>query len=685
MTKGFKKYFCYKLSKCRRSMIFFAILNILGVLLPSVLMNFSYSDMLRSIEELEGFSIGILNSYDFSLISLSLVFAAAAVSIIVITVTMINSMKLYNNRACVDTLGSLPISYRERFFGDLLSGIFSNFISFVPCFLISLIFLGGMRDPKYAAIERYYVYDYLRIPRMIIGLFLMTMLIYLGVYAVTMFVSSCCGKKGSAVLYSLIAMAALPGIFIVYGNEMLSRVIGMDAYFELMKNIGMLPPFGPAVSVLMANSYDTYLPLDPKYFMLNENPLHLVIFLIITAAFIAGAYFIGKRRRAENVGEGFVFKSAYHVLTMTFMVLLIGASFVGYSNFMEGPGVPWVLLFTFLVYAALEISQNYKKDKGIKGFKGFWKSLVRYAAVFGACLGFFAIVKSTNSFNMYKFLPSAASVKEIRLSGEYFYNTRRSTEKQYVLDTKAAVSDILSEHESLLNSNGVETGEELKIVYVLNNGQEIMRNYSVTSKENDVVKMFSDAARNLPDFDYGYLGIIDKPNLTDYSFSFFKNGHSRKYIREEKLSELAEILRNDIKTNYSLSGLNHYYGSFMITEKNQKHDYENDIYVLPSYTATIEFIENPENYTTEEIKSEMEKYVIIYGSEDVSIRVYVSTEDTSPAAKELLSYIKPRDNDFDARKNVRVTGMYSENYYRIDPAHEERAKDLMLEIFLDKH
>ncbi|MDE6732339.1 MAG: hypothetical protein K2J77_05630, partial [Oscillospiraceae bacterium] len=332
MTKGFKKYFCYKLSKSKRSIIFFAILNLLGVLLPSVLMNFTYADMLREVRGITNTSpVLILNPYDWTSISLFLICLVTVISIIMITATTINSMKLYNNRACVDTLGSLPISYRERFFGDLLSGVCSNFISFVPLFMISLIFMGNMRDPKYAAIEGYFVMDYLLVPRMFTDFFLTMLFIYLGVYAVTIFVSSCCGKKGSAVLYSFIAMAVLPGIYLVYGNDMFSRVLGMDAFYELMKNVCMLPPLGPVVSILMANTYRGDNSADPKNCMINENPFYLVIFLIITAAFIAGAYFIGKRRRAENVGESFAFKSAYHVLTLTFMVLLIGASFVGYS------------------------------------------------------------------------------------------------------------------------------------------------------------------------------------------------------------------------------------------------------------------------------------------------------------------------------------------------------------------
>lgn len=679
MTKGFKKYFCYRLSKSKRSIIFFAIMNLLGVLLPSILMNFTYTDMLREIEGINNTTgIVILNPYDWTSISFFLICLATVISIVMITATMINSMKLYNNRASVDTLGSLPISYRERFFGDLLSGICSNFISFVPIYLISLILIGNMRDPKYAALDGYYVSDYFLLPRLLTDFFLTMLFVYLGVYAVTMFVSSCCGKKGSAVLYSLIAMAVLPGIYIVYGNDMLSRVLGMDAFYELMKNVCMLPPLGPAVSILMSNTYRGDNPVDFDYCMLNENPFYLVVFLIITAAFIAGAYFIGKRRRAEKVGESFAFKSAYHVLTLTFMILLIGASFVGYSNIMDNSGIPWVLLFTFIVYTALEISQN-------KGFKGFWKTAVRFAAVFGVCLGFFAIVKSTNSFNLYKVLPSAESVQEVKVSGKYFYSANSYHDTEYVLDTKAAVSDILNEHKTLLNSDNIQTGEELKIVYVLKNGQEVMRLYSATNTELDAIKSFSDAAKNLPDFDFGDLGIIDDPDLTNYTFTLTKNGKPRKYIREEKLEEFAELLRNDIKYNYSKNDND--YGWMMITEKNQKHDHANDVYVLSSYTATIEFLENPENYTTEEIINDVDKYLISYGNEKASVRIFVSTDDTSPAAKELLSYIKPRsDGDgFDANKNVSVKGTYSQLSYRIDPAHEERAKELMVELFLERH
>lgn len=647
-------------------------------------MNITYNAMLEDMKMVEETGFGLIIAPDFSSISQFIIVVVAPISIVMIMAATVNSFGFYNKRMMTDTLGCLPVSYRERFWGDFLSGASTNFISFVPFFIVSLILTENLKNPKFAILNGFSVSDYLLIPRLLRGLWFTLLFVYLGVYAVTAFVTSCCGKKSSAVLYSFIAMAALPGIYFVYGNSMFSLVLGMDAFYEVMKNICMLPPLGPVISIIMGSIYRGDLPIDPKYCMLNENPFYLVIFLILTAAFIAGAYFIGKRRRAENVGESFVFKIAYHVLTLIFMVLLIGASYVGYSNIMDNSGIQWVLLFTFIVYAALEILQN-------KGFKGFWKAAVRYAAVFGVFIGFFAIVNNTNAFNMYKMLPSAGSVKEVRVSGKYFYNPYRliyNENKEYVLDTKESVSVILNEHKSLLDNDSIYTGKELRIVYVLKNGQEIMRQYSYNTELDDRIRSFCDAAKDLPDFDFGDLGVIDDPELDKYTVYFTKPHTSRRYVREDKLEEFAEILRNDIKYNYSSTGRNQEtYGKLFIIEKNKQHDWDNDYYIYPTYAATIEFLENPDNYTTEEVKFDVDKYLFYYNTHNLSVRVEVSTGDKSAAAKELLSYIKPISEDIsnDQPKSVSVKSVYTDISYTIDPTNKEAAINAMIELFLERH
>lgn len=691
VTKGnFRKYFCYKLSKNKRPIIFFGLLNFMAVLLPPIVMSINYRGLIRMINVEEKNEYGIVNVIDFSGLVLSLIMLAVLISIVMIVATTANSLRLYHNRAEMDTLGCLPISYKQRFWGDFLSCITANFISFVPFYLISLLVTEDMKKPIFSVLDGYLNYNsYSFLPLVFRKIGITLILVYLGIYAVTAFVCSCCGKKRSSVLYTFVTMTVLPGIYIIYGNHLFSYVLGMDAFYEVAKNVSMLPPLGPIISLIMTgfireSNYFMW-SQELRYSMLIDRPFYVMIFLLIIAAFIVGAYFIGKRRRAEKVGESFVFTSAYHALTLTFLVTLIGASAVSYSNIMDDSGVIWVMLFSFIVYAALEILQN-------KGFKGFWKTAVRFAGVFGICFAFLTLVKTTDAFGLYKVLPSESSIKEVRVSGKYFYTPffYNDYEKKYVLDTSESFSGILNEHKNLIGSDGLRTGDEIKIVYVLKSGMEITRQYSVKNADSgDAVKSFSDAVKQLPDFDFGDLGVIDKPDLDKYIMAFSKTGTTRRYVRSEKLKDFAEVLRNDIKNNYSNTGgfRQDTYGHMMITEKGKKHDFANDYDIFPSYEDTIAFLNDPENVTTETIKNDSDTYILSYSRINMSLLVSVSTEDTSDTAKKLLSYIKPKSdsNSYDNLKGVYISGRTSGMNYTIDAADEEAVLKLMIALFLEQH
>lgn len=684
----FWKYLRYKLSKRWAVMIFFAILNLVPTLIPVILVSNALKQVAKDVlVDSRHILISTPDNY------LMLMYLAIPINIIIIVFTTIKSFRVYYKRPDMDTLGCLPISYKERFWGDFLSAVFLNFISFVPLYLVSLIFLGNMRGSVRDILNVVSDLDLSIYPNMFSAVWLMMLLVYLGVYAVTAFVCSCCGKKASSILYTIILMVILPGIFGVYAGYMLSYVVGMDTYAELTRIISTLPPLGPIVSVILASEYDSYDSMDTKYYLLGDNPFGLAVFLLITAVFIAGAYFIGKRRRAERVGESFAFKSVYHVLTITFMVLLIGASFVGYSNIMENSGVQWVLLFTFIVYAALELSEN-------KSFKGFWKTAVRYAAVFGVCIGFFAIINGTNAFDMYKALPSVGSVKEIRLSGRYFYTPLMSKRysMEYILSEKDSVSEILSEHLDFLetgnySTGGYSAGEDIRIVYALKDGREITRVYvSKDSETEDRIKSICNNAKQLPDFDFGNLGVIDEPDLWDYTVSYQVSKMPTAFIPQEKLPQLIELLRDDLKYNYSVNNKTNSVGRLAFTKNGEKHDFNNSYFIYPTYTKTIEFLNNQNNYATGDVETGIaESYTFRYNGPGLSIDVHVSKDDTSDKAKELLTYIRPRrenDDYYDPKnpkKGVRITGDTSFITYTIDKENEQKVLKLMLELFLEKH
>lgn len=228
-TNGnFVKYFLYKLDRRKSSIIIFAILNFLSTIMPCIILSNNIKKGIRS------------NANIFYLMTVS-----AVICMIMITRTTVKSLKIYHDRAVMDTLGCLPLSYGERFWGDLLSCICENFISLVPFSIISLIITNSIKSVmrEISGTDMLsYVETY--IPDMLSKLIIILIFVYIGIYAVTTFITSCCGKFGSSVLFSFVAMAVPPGIFTAYANYFFSFVTGADTYKEITLNVGMMPPFG---------------------------------------------------------------------------------------------------------------------------------------------------------------------------------------------------------------------------------------------------------------------------------------------------------------------------------------------------------------------------------------------------------------------------------------------------------
>lgn len=678
VTKGnFRKYFCYKLSRSKKLIFFFSLLNFLALVFPPIVMSYGFKDLLYEISIADRALIYGDPTFGTTVFPMIII----PIVVIMITVSTVKSLKLYHNRADMDTLGCLPVSYGERFWGDFLSGIFANFVSYIPFCVISLFVTESTKATVEDIFNSKFAIDCRGIPTFFQNLVITTFFVYLGVYAITTFVSSCCGKTGNSVLFSFIAMAVLPGIFIVYGNEMFFYALGIDEFSEIAKNVCMLPPLGPFISLIMSNfdkHYSIWSLENSGYGMLANSPFYLVVFLLITAAFIAGAYFIGKHRRAEKVGEGFVFTGAYHALIITFLVTLIGASAAGYSKMMEGnSGMLFVALFSFIVYAALEFSQN-------KSFKKFWKTAVRFAAVFGVCFAFLTLVKTTNAFGIYKNLPSESSVKTVRLSGKYFYSDHYINENSYSFSSDELISEVLNEHEMLLGSaDSIKTGDDLQITYVLNTGQTISRYYTtVGDAPDDPVKSFSDAVKQHPDFDLGDLGLISSKDFSPYliRYSEHSSTSSSKIVRPDKVAELAEILLDDIKKNYDASEGR--VGSIAFLIKNAERDFAGYYDINKSYERTLAFLADPDNFI-DDIEGGF--YRVHLNTPELQITVSFMSDDTSAAAKELMSYFRPYNNGEGYSNSLYINDSYTYTKYSIEAADEEAATKALITLFRERN
>ena len=673
-TNGnFVKYFLYKLDRRKSSIIIFAILNFLSTIMPCIILSNNIKKGIRS------------NANIFYLMTVS-----AVICMIMITRTTVKSLKIYHDRAVMDTLGCLPLSYGERFWGDLLSCICENFISLVPFSIISLIITNSIKSVmrEISGTDMLsYVETY--IPDMLSKLIIILIFVYIGIYAVTTFITSCCGKFGSSVLFSFVAMAVPPGIFTAYANYFFSFVTGADTYKEITLNVGMMPPFG----VIFALAFHFINPSTGYIFNLDyfiNQPRCWIVSILIIAAFIVGAYFIGEKRKAEKTGEEFMFKSVHSILSLTLIMMIIG---VFSSNFSKDKGIVGILLIlfvSFLVHIVIELTQN-------KKLKGFWKSFLRFAAVSGACFAFLTVVRMTNSFDFYKKLPSESSIKEVRVSGMYFFSATPFGENQeHIYRAKESVSEILSEHKKLLLSDGLETGDALKITYVDNSSGEFTRGYNIKNDDKPL-KNFKDSINSLEEFDPSIFGVLNNSDFSGIEAVF--NRHNSKDntlpygpVRSDKINELAKLLKYDLENNYfndSETGrdtLGILY--FRDEQSNKYNNHPGDYRILTTYKDTIEFLNDPGNYV-----SAGEETAAIYdthcnnksNSALAYISINVSEDDTSEYTKELLSYIEVKDTSGEYSADISIWDNYGVEKYGIRAENEKAAVKALLKLFREKY
>lgn len=684
MTKSnsyFGKYFCYKLSRNIPFIIIFAVLNFFLAVVPNIIMYFRISNMIK-------FGITPDNPSFIEIfpddILILIMMITAVISVLMITVVTVRSMRVYHDRASIDTLGCLPLSYGERFSGDLLNSVCTNFISLVPLSGVSLILENVIKDliSKNAAVGNTDITSEI-IPHTVTVLLPVIMISYLSIYAVTAFISSCCGRFGNAIVFSIVAMAVIPGIYTIYANYFFSNSVGVDNFREISSNIGLLPPSGAVFSIIMRQQ-DPYIPLSERnnFDYLINSPICFIVPALVIAAFIAGAYFIGKRRKAEKTGEGFVFKSVFYVLALTLLVMVIGLSTSYFYAEKGASGLLMILPISFLFYCALELSQN-------KSFKGFWKTALRFAAVFGACAAFLMVLGTTDFFEYSKKLPSKNSIKEIRVSGKYFYSEINSSEyKEHIYKNPDSLSVILNAHEILLDSDELFTGDQLNITYVTNSGRKIFRGYNVRNGDSSI-EGFSTAVKALDEFDPSVLGILGRTDLGGLKAVYNATG----IIREDKLDELAELLRNDIRYNYFEDDISEKNTLGILEFKDTTDRFERglgDYAILNVYKDTADFLNDPANYVDSFGESSVRYYHISLNQTDdpealiSSLNLTVSEDDESPLAKELLSYIEVR-NPTAEYSRILINdndGVYG---YGIRLENEQAARKAMIGLFREKY
>lgn len=681
-----RQYFRYKLSGQRGLFAASTVLALAGF--PAVITFLMIVKIILGMKEVAagaGFTMQILiGIYGYTVFPLSWLglFAIALITPIV-------SFKYYTNRACTDTIGSLPLTYKDRFLGDFLSGfasVCSPFVLTIPYVAIMSNVVEKIGDVNdFSGVSEYFTN----------GVIILA-LITVSAYTFSSLAVSLCGKAGSAVFSALFGSAVLPGIVFLYSAFIGAGVVGINPVKFSLNMADVIPPAGLIPSFyIFWSSYTGQMYTQPEdvIYYFNPSPVIYVILILLTFSYAVGAYYLGKHRKTENVGKLFVYKKAHEIVNAVITIAIMGFAFLIYVCQVDVDGMEKYAVVNVIAAVIAFIAYLITDFIFTKRIKNAVKNILKYAVICGACFGVFYIARATDSFGIGDTIPNVGDVSRIEINGDYLYNQSNSA-LEY--DDLKAIETIISEHKKLLsNPDGITTGDGIIVSYKLKNGFEINRGYDFSSdeeeNENDPLRKMAKIISELPSKNDNVYGILENGNYKNLTFKTTMYTNTTEdvvtideieefVIRPDKTEEFKDILYNDIKNHYKRYG---HSAALVYAYYDLNGEAKQDMFhILDTYTDTIAFLNNPENRLTESESGITDTYgktfnFTINGGMSLA-NVGVDASANSETAQEILSmcYMSVADPS----EIIEVYDNSNLMRYYVSRKDEKRAAELILKL-----
>lgn len=400
----------------------------------------------------------------------------------------IDSFSCLHKKSVVDMRLSLPLTANQRFLSNFLSGLAVYIGPFLAAQIFSLlgmaygfIFMEGKTFLREAGfmdgkpVYSDYVCEYFsQAMPVLLKLIFCGTLAMLMLYTLTVFVTVCCGNKFESIAYTILINIMIPLTLYLVFASMFMGMYGLDQ--TLSEIIGRLMMYtSPAGGILAAAEWCFRGEIIGDVGM--NYAVWAIVYILLTAAIFGTAFFLYKKRRAEQVSKPFVFKLLYYVISTAAIFCIYSAFYCGSS------GLVSAIVTTLIVYIILEFAAN-------RGFKKIWLSFIKYAGVMGASVLIVFAAQKTEGFGMVTRVPDASAVKSVELDYKGFYGTFPLPEEyvghNYRTSTltfteKENIEIIIAAHKSRVDSRDYgmlyPAGGSVTIKYHLKNGGTLIREY----------------------------------------------------------------------------------------------------------------------------------------------------------------------------------------------------------------
>ncbi|NMB30464.1 MAG: hypothetical protein GX988_03365, partial [Clostridiales bacterium] len=423
------KYYKFRMKRNSRAWIVALVLNLLGLPMMFIAQNIFYTNKLKTATD----AGELFNQYEtgvavFAVIGIFCIAIAAIGGVF----TVFASFDYLYNKSLVDMAYSAPLTGTARYTADFMAGLTTYLAPYLIGGVIGFIF-GALTNLR---IEE----EYRLIPSLstILPIFLGVGVAMIMAYALTTFVSICCGSLLEAVTYALVLNGIIPIAIAVTVFGAMNNIYGIFQEQIAFDLITVTSPLGVLIGTL-GNAFGLYDGLEGNgNFIYNIRNIMPII--LITAIAIIGAFLLNKRRKAEACGKPFVFKVLYYILisVVTYCVIVLH-----FSTTITNISIASALITSAVIYFILEVITN-------RGFKRFWLSAIRYVVTAVAIMIVVGPFVQTDAFGLFYKVPDVNSVRSVELTYNYYDTYHRSSDIKVIFKDKEKIGDITEFHEKIL-------------------------------------------------------------------------------------------------------------------------------------------------------------------------------------------------------------------------------------------
>lgn len=374
------------------------------------------------------------------------------------------AFKYLSDKPLADMNYSLPLTSRQRFIADYVSGLIGYAVPVIISGILSLIIIAIGSN----FLDVSYFWEN-------ISCFIKASLIVLiGIimyYSFSVLTAVCCGSKFESHFNTFVLMIIVP-VSIACVNGVIANSAGNGVTIESLLRKPVFTTTSPAGMAAYLAEYITSLDYNGS-FSANNYAHWLVQALIINIALPVFTYFLYKRRKVESVSQPYVYKGFYHVI-LALCVFCILSNFV--SNDTE---IATGIFICAIFYFIFEVVSK-------RGFKRFWMSVIKFAATVTAVFVFCGICDATKGFGIGDYVPKASSVEYVSLNiSAYKYN------EFYVCDSfedENVIKETTKLHEEILEHyDEDECDGYIDITYNLKNGSCVSREYFFKAEDIELL------------------------------------------------------------------------------------------------------------------------------------------------------------------------------------------------------